>query len=279
MVSHHEVVRDTTESGLARLIGAMAVFLPAAGLIQTLTSLGDYRQPAVTIAVWAALLVSAAWLLPQARLDGLARREAAGAIGIAVAAVTAIGWEHRPHRGSGSVDLAVLGTVWLLALIVLSQPAWIWITGGLAVFTVHSVLVIESAGAGTTGLAQLEASGYVLVTILVAFAALRPTLAMHTRISARRASLASGVAAERAAAAAVLADRRSSLARLERDALPLLRAIAEGHLDPADAAVQEQCARHAAALRHSLAGRPPEAAGSWPRSSPRCAPRRRAGCW
>jgi hypothetical protein len=268
VVSHHEVVRDTTESGLARLIGAMAVFLPAAGLIQTLTSLEDYRQPAVTVAVWAALLASAAWLLPQARLDGLARGEAAGAILIAVVAVTAIGWEHRPRQGSGSVDLAVLGTVWLLALIVLSQPAWAWIAGALAVFTVHAVLVIGAEGAGTTSLAQLEASGYVLVTILVAFAALRPTLAMHTRISARRASLASRSAAERAAAAAVLTDRRSSLARLERDALPLLRGIAEGRLDPADAAVREQCARHAAALRHSLTDRAPEADGLVARLEP-----------
>ncbi|HEX5293987.1 MAG TPA: hypothetical protein VFX25_34355, partial [Streptosporangiaceae bacterium] len=101
--------------------------------------------------------------------------------------------------------------------------------------------------------------GYVLATILFAFAALRPTLAMHTRISARRAALASRVAAERAAADAVRAERRSRLARLEREALPLLRGIAEGRLDPADAGVREQCARHAAALRDSLTGPAPEA--------------------
>jgi hypothetical protein len=261
VVSHHEVVRDTTESGLARLIGALAVIMPVAGLLQTLASLGDYRQPAVVVTVWAALLVSAAWLLPRARLAGLARGKAAAAVLIAVAAVTAIGWEHRPHRGSGGVDFAVLGTVWLLALVALSYPAWTWIGAAVAVYSIHSVLVIESAGAGPPGLAQLEASGYVLATILFAFAALRPTLAMHTRISARRASLASRLAAERAAADAVLAERRSRLARLEREALPLLRGIAEGRLDPADAGVREQCARHARALRDSLTGPAPEAGG------------------
>jgi hypothetical protein len=261
VVSHHEVVRDTTESGLVRLIGALAVVMPVAGLLQTLANLGDYRQPAVTVAVWAGLLVAAAWLLPRARLERLPRGKAAAAVLIAMAAVTAIGWEHRPQRGSGAVDLAVLGTVWLLALIALSYPAWTWICAALAVFTIHGVLVIRSAGAGAPSLTQLEAGGYVLATILFAFAALRPTLAMHARISARRAWMASRLAAESAAADAVLAERRSRLARLEREALPLLRGIADGRLDPADAGVRDQCARHAAALRHSLAGPAPEAGG------------------
>ena len=39
---------------------------------------------------------------------------------MAVVAVAVIGWEHRAHRAPGSVDLAILGTVWLLALVVLS---------------------------------------------------------------------------------------------------------------------------------------------------------------
>jgi hypothetical protein len=259
VVSHHEVVRDTTESGLARLIGALAVITPVTGLFQTLVSMSDYRQPVVTIAVWAGLLAAAAWLLPRARLERLARGKAAAAVLIAVTAVTVIGWEHRPHPGSGGVDLAVFGTVWLLALVALSYPAWTWISAALAVFTIHGALVIGVAGAGAASLTQIEAGGYVLATILFAFAALRPTLAMHTRISARRAALASRVAAERAAADAVRAERRSRLARLEHEALPLLRGIAEGRLDPADAGVREQCARQAAALRDSLTGPAPEA--------------------
>jgi hypothetical protein len=259
VVSHHEVVRDTTESGLARLIDALAVIMPVAGLFQTLANLGDYRQPAVAVAVWAGLLAAAAWLLPRARLERLARGKAAAAVLIAVTAVTVIGWEHRPHPGSGGVDLAVFGTVWLLALVALSYPAWTWISAALAVFTIHGALVIGVAGAGAASLTQIEAGGYVLATILFAFAALRPTLAMHTRISARRAALASRVAAERAAADAVRAERRSRLARLEHEALPLLRGIAEGRLDPADAGVREQCARQAAALRDSLTGPAPEA--------------------
>jgi hypothetical protein len=39
---------------------------------------------------------------------------------------------------------------------------------------------------------------------------------------------------------------------LEEEALPLLRGIADGTLDPADAGVREQCARHAGVLRDAL---------------------------
>jgi hypothetical protein len=261
VVSHHEVVRDTAESGVARMITAMALVMPAVGLLQTLANLGDYRQPGVAVAVWAALLAAAAWLLPRSRPDGLTARDAVLAVLIAAVAVTAIGWEHRPHHGSGSVDLAILGTAWLLALVALSQPAWAWIPAALTVFTLHAVLVVEAVGADPPSLVQLEAGGYILVAILVAFAALRPAVTLHTRMSARRAALAGRSDAERAAAAAVLADRRSRLARLELEALPLLRGIAEGRLDPADAGVRERCARHAAALRHSLTGRAPAAGG------------------
>jgi hypothetical protein len=39
---------------------------------------------------------------------------------------------------------------------------------------------------------------------------------------------------------------------LEQEALPLLRGIADGKLDPADESVREQCARHSAVLRRAL---------------------------
>ncbi len=102
-------------------------------------------------------------------------------------------------------------------------------------------------------------AGYIAAAILIAFAALRPTLAVHASMAARRSSLASTSAAERAAAAAIARERRSRLAVLEKEALPLLRAIADGTLDPTAADVRDRCARHAAVLRHSLTGRPPGA--------------------
>ena len=76
-------------------------------------------------------------------------------------------------------------------------------------------------------------------------------------IAARRASLASRPTAERAAAAAIAQERRSRLALLETEALPLLRGIADGTLDAATVDVRERCARHAAALRLSLTGSAP----------------------
>jgi hypothetical protein len=255
VVSHHQAVREVTEPGLQRMIGAMAAILPLAALIQALTTREDYYQPAVAVAVWLAVLAAAAWLVPRVGTGVLTSGESAAAVTIAVAAVAAIGWEHRPGIDSGAVDLAILGTVWLLVPVALSRPARAWIAGAFAVFAVHAGLLIRVAGASPVSLAKVAVGGYILAGVLIAFAAVRPTLALHTHLAARRAAQASRSEAERAAAAAVQQDRRTRLALLEADALPLLHAIAEGRLDPADASVRERCARHAAVLRHSLTDR------------------------
>jgi hypothetical protein len=261
VVSHQEAVRDATEPGLRRVLGAMAAILPFAALIQALANLHDNRQPAVAVAVWLAVFAAAAWLVPRMGTGGLTGGESAAAVIIAVAAVAAIGWDHHPRHGSETVDLAILGTVWLLVLVALSRPARVWIPAALAVFAVHAALLIRSAGASQLSLAKLEVAGYILAAVLIGFAAIRPSLAMHTHITARRAALASRSEAERAAAAAVQQDRRSRLALLEMEALPLLRGIADGSLDPADDGVRERCARHAAVLRRSLTEPAPIAGG------------------
>jgi hypothetical protein len=261
VVSHHEAVRDAAEFGLRRMVGAMAVILPLAALIQVLANLHDYKQPAVAVAVWLAMFAAAAWLVPRMGTGVLTRGESAAAVMIAVAAVATIGWEQRPSPGSGRVDLAILGTVWLLVLVALSRPARAWIPCALVVFGVHAALLIRAAGASPLSLAKLEAAGYILAAILIAFAALRPTVAMHTHLAARRAALASRLVAEHAAAAAVQQDRRSRLGLLEMEALPLLHGIADGTLDPTDGDVRERCARQAAMLRHSLTDRVPGAGG------------------
>jgi hypothetical protein len=145
--------------------------------------------------------------------------------------------------------------------VVVSRPALVWVPAALIVFAVHSVLLIRAEGVNRLSLSELEAAGYITAAILIAFAALRPTVAVHTSMAARRSSLASKSAAERAATAAIAQERRSRLAVLEKEALPLLRGIADGTLDPTAADVRDSCDRHAAALRHSLTSRPPGADG------------------
>jgi hypothetical protein len=255
MVSHHGIVQDAAEDALMRMIGLLAVALPVVSLIQVAASPDDYRQPAVVVAVWVAMFPLAFWLVPRTRTGRLARSEELAAIIFAVAAVAIVGWEHRTQYADGLVDLAVLGVAWLLALLAVTSPARVWIPAALAVFAVHAAQLIHATGANQLTLTQLEAAGYITATILLAFTALRPTVAMHVRISAQRAALASRSAAERAAAVAVQEDRRGRLALLEIEALPLLRAIADGVMNPADDDVRERCARHAAALRHSLTDR------------------------
>jgi hypothetical protein len=210
--------------------------------------------------VWLGLLAAAGWLVPRSRAGGLARRDAAVAVAIAVAAVSLVGWDRRAG-GTGTSDWSVVGTCWLLAIIALSRPAWEWICGALLVFAAHTVFFIQREGVTSLGLARLGATAYTLVVILVVFAALRPTLRAHARITSRRAALASRSAAKRAAAAAVHEDRGRRLALLDTDALPLLRGIADGTLNPADRDVQERCARHASTLRCALADRPRKAGG------------------
>jgi hypothetical protein len=254
VVSHHTVARDTAEVGLMRLMTALAVILPSIALIQVLANPGDYRQPAVVIVVWLAVLGAGGWLVPRLRTGGLAAGETAAAILIMVAAVVATGAVHRARGGSASVDLAILGTVWLLALVVMSHPARVWIPAALLVFAVHCALLLHDGGLNPLSLSQLEAAGYIMVAVLIAFATLRPTLDLYASMAARQASLASRSAAERAAATAIQQERQSRLAVLEQEALPLLRGIADGTLDPAERGVREECARHAAVLRHSLTG-------------------------
>jgi hypothetical protein len=258
-VNHHEVARDTAEAGLMRFIAALAVILPSLALVQTLADSRDYSQPAAAIVVWLAVLGAGAWLVPQLRRGGLAARETAAAILIAVAAVAATGDVHQVHGAQGGVDLAILGTVWLLALIVMSHSARVWIPAALLVFAVQAALLIRDGGLNPLSLSRLAAAGYIIATVLIAFAALRQTLGIHVAMAARQASLASRSAAEHAAAAAIQQERQSTLAVLEKEALPLLRGIADGTLDPAAKSVRERCARHAAALRHSLTGGVPGA--------------------
>jgi hypothetical protein len=181
-----------------------------------------------------------------------------GAFAIAIAAVTVVGAERSGRVMPGSVDLAILGTLWLLVVVALSAPAWVSVPAALTVYAVHSALLIGAEGMNPLTLSELEAAGYICAAFLIAAAILRPTIAVHLSLAARRASLASRSAAESAAAEAIGQERQSRLAVLEKEALPLLRGIADGTLDPTASDVRGRCARHAAVLRHALTGGAPD---------------------
>lgn len=250
-----------TESAAPLFVGALAVVLPSGMLLQVLATLGEYRQPLAAVAVWLVMLLAAAWLVPRALDWGLSRPEAVLAIVAAVAAVTAIGLDRRQHLPAGTLDWSILGTLWLLALVALSRSAWLWVPGAVAVFAAHAFFVVDLLGATPLGLARVAAGGYAMGVVLAIFAALRPTLRTHSEIAVRRAELGSRSAAERAAVAAIHADRADRMALLEAEALPLLRGIAEGSLDPADPAVRRKCAEHATTLRRALVRRTEQASG------------------
>ncbi|HEX4291507.1 MAG TPA: hypothetical protein VH021_21455 [Trebonia sp.] len=259
MVSPHKVVGDVAEAGLSRMVGTIAVILPAVALVQVLANAHGYRQPAAVIGVWLAVLGAAAWLAPRMRARVLSGAETAAAIAIAIAAVTVVGAERSGRVMPGSVDLAILGTLWLLVVVMMSAPLWVSLSAALTVNAAHSALLIRTEGVNSLALSELEAAGYICAAFLIAAAVLRPTMAVHVSLAGRRASLASRSAAERAAAAAIGQERQRRLAVLEREALPLLRGIADGTLDATAGDVRDRCARHAAVLRHSLSGGAPGA--------------------
>ena len=250
-----------TESAAPLFVGALAVILPIGMLLQTLATLDDYRQPLAAVAVWLGILLAAAWLVPRALARGLSRPEAVAAIVLAAAAVSAVGLDRRTHLAAGSLDWSILGTVWLLALVALSRSAWLWVPGAALLIAAHAFFVVDLLGATPLGLARVAAGGYATGVILASFAALRPTLRTHSEIAVRRAELGSRSAAERAAVAAIHADRADRMALLEVEALPLLRGIADGSLDPADPVVRRKCAGHATTLRRALVHRTGQADG------------------
>jgi hypothetical protein len=136
--------------------------------------------------------------------------------------------------------------------VMLSAPVWVSVPAALTVYAVHSALLIRAEGVNPLTLSELEAAGYICAAFLIAAAVLRPTIPVHVSLAAQRASLASRSAAESAAAEAIGQERQGRLAVLEKEALPLLRGVADGTLDPADDDVRDRCARHAAVLRQAL---------------------------
>ena len=169
--------------------------LPAVALIQVLANAHDYRQPAAVIAVWLVVLGAAAWLSPRMRARVLSGAETAAAIAIAIAAVTVVGAERQGRVMPGSVDLAILGTMWLLVVVVMSVPIWVSVPAALTVYGSHSALLIRAEGVNPLAMSELEAAGYMFAAFLIAAAVLRPTMAVHVSLGARRASLASRSAA------------------------------------------------------------------------------------
>ena len=264
MVNRDVLVQDAYESELPRVLGMLAAIWQLTLLVQIVLYLREYREPAVPVLVWIGLALAARWLIPRTRAGDVTGREAAWAVAIAVAAVSLCGWADRVPGAVGSVEWSVFGTSWLLALVAVSRPAWEWVSGALLVFTAHFVFSGHSLGTVTLGLTRVTATVYALAAVLIIFAAIRPTVRAQAKVALRRAALASQSATEREAVAAVREDRRERLALLELEALPLLRGIAEGSLDPADSGVRERCAWLATTLRRSLADRARDTTGGVP---------------
>jgi hypothetical protein len=261
VIDRDTVVQDGYDAELFRMAAVLAAVWQLGSLVQVLVALGSYQRPAVSVAVWLGLLAAAAWLVPKARSGGLTGPQAVAALAVAVAAVAVLGWDREAGKALGTSDWAVFGTGWLLVLVALSRPARVWVPGAILIFATDALFAIRLLGTSPANLGRVVTDGYILMLIPAVFASLRPVMRSQAAIAARRAELESRSVAEQAALAAVREDRRERLALLEAAALPLLRGIAEGSLDPADGEVRARCAGHAAALRRALTDRSQQASG------------------
>lgn len=255
MINRDTVVQDIYDRELFRVAAALAMVWQLGLLVQVLVVLGAYQHPAVPLGVWLGMLAAAAWLVPRARAGGLTGPQAMAALAVAVGAVALLGLDRDGDSAAGTMDYSVFGVGWLLVLVALSRPARVWVPGALLIFATDALLAIRLLGTSPANLARVATAGYLLVSIPAVFATLRPAMRSQAGLAARRAALESRSVAEQAALAAVVEDRRERLAVLEAAALPLLRGIADGSLDPADSDVRARCAQHAATLRRALTDR------------------------
>jgi hypothetical protein len=157
-VTPQTAVAEATESAAPRFAGVFAIVLAAGLLVQALVDHDSYRHPVVPVVVWLGMLAAAAWLLPRASAGDVRTRDAVAAIGVAAVAVTAIDLDRQLHQAVMTVDWTVLGTAWLLALIALTTPVWLWVPGSALVMSIHTVFILHELGFGPRGLSRLSAS-------------------------------------------------------------------------------------------------------------------------
>ena len=108
----------------------------------------------IPVLVWLGMLAAAVWLVPRQRSGELTNAHVAVAVLVAVAAVTAIGLDRRLEGAAGNVDWTILGTIWLLAVIALSSPAWLWVPGSALVMGIHAIFVVRALGVSPLGLSR-----------------------------------------------------------------------------------------------------------------------------
>ncbi|WP_239334207.1 hypothetical protein [Frankia sp. CiP3] len=249
-----QLIRTRYETGLARGVAVFVLCWHAAVLLPAVTMVSSYRWPALSLALWLTLAVLAVATATVLLRRGLRGWESAALLTTAVLTELLVGLTCRGYNVVGFANWALLGAGWLLVATAANRPAREALLGTTAVTVVAGVLALREAGPGPLALTRLAAVTWGLWVPPLAVMVVRRAMAAAGPTVARIVATEAELNALEISAATVRADRARRWDMLATRTLPLVQAIADGLLDPADEAVRGRCAAQAATLRRMITG-------------------------
>jgi signal transduction histidine kinase len=247
-------IEEDYAAGLRRAVCTVAAVWQVLLVAPLVASWHRYHAPELALAMWVVLAAAVVPAVRTLRIRVLHRREAVLVVLTAVAGAVAVGLDTKGADVARAVNwFGVDAVPLLLALVVTSRPAREWVPA--AVLTDAVVLWIGVARAGTEPLAlsRLLAASVALWSLLVMVASVGPALRSTAEATARAVAAETALAARRDSATAISRDRRRRQRFLQQETMPLLHAIATGHVDPRAPEVRDACAAQATAVRRRLA--------------------------
>jgi len=244
--------------GAAVLAGVVVLAVPAFGYRHhAQPSLASLRPvaPVASVLLWAVFAVGAARIVAVIRRRPLDGPETLGtlvftaAVVLGGAAITSGDQVIRIYDWAGTVAPAVL-----LLPITVSRPMRQWMLAVAVVIGVELAVGLPRIAARPLDNGRLLGAVFGLATVQLLVTIAGPLLRATADATMSAAAQDARLGAAQDSAAAVRRDRARRLARLNRDVLPLLRAVADGVLDPRDDTVRRQCGSRARALRRMLTG-------------------------
>ncbi|MBL7497667.1 ATP-binding protein [Frankia nepalensis] len=244
--------------GVALLAGVAVLALPAIAYRGHSTPSLAALEPIVPVAsllLWAVvaagagLIAAVTWHRPLTGPESLATLGFAVACVLAGAATTSGGEVIRIYNWAG-----IIAPTLLLFSITVSQPWPRWATAVAVVSGTALAVSLPRVGSSPLELVRLLGTLYGFSTLQLLVTVAGPVLMATAETTTRAAALDAELGAAQEAAAAVRRDRARRLARLDRDVLPLLRAVVDGSADPRDEDIRRLCASRARALRRMLVG-------------------------
>ncbi len=255
-----EMLDERAEAGYARGVGAFSLFWYASVAVIVVPLLGRYRHPALPIAVWVVMGAVTIVAARQVRQGPLSGRATAALVAAIVVAELLVATQCRGYNIVGYANWPALSCSGLLPLVVASRPAREWVAAAALFCGVVAVEAFVIAGPDPLAVSRLASSSFATWMVLILVALTHRALRSTARANAAAAEAEIALAAAQSAQAAVRADRRTRLHVLDARTLPLVRALAEGRLDPLDPDVRARCGAEAASLRRILTGAAPTGA-------------------